>query len=185
MTRIRTTLVAVAGAALAASMASPATADSAVIGDKAGDLKGGFDIRSVTVDNNGGWITASSKHRNLKYGPKAPGGGISLFIDTIPKRKGPEFRFGGPVGFDGDYALVKMRNWKAVGDPLNCQLRYGVNYKRDVVNYGVTRRCLDRAFDHRVGAIRVAIKAAQSTKHGQPKVDWLPSAGHLSAPVLR
>ncbi|MGH3359932.1 MAG: hypothetical protein ACRDO7_14115 [Nocardioidaceae bacterium] len=185
MIRTRKLLAVVASVALAASVAAPADAASDTFKDKVGDIKGGFDIHSVHVKNDGAWVKVRTKHRNLKYGMDAPGGGVSVYIDTAKSRKGPEFRFGGPVGFDGDYSIVKVRRWKAVGGPLRCGLRFGVNYKAEVVRFAVKRRCMDRVYDHRVGKVRVAVHAAQSRAHGQPKVDWAPKRHRLYRAVAR
>lgn len=187
MTRTRRLLVAVASAVVAASVASPASAAERTFTDREGDIRGGFDIQSVRVVNTGPWIKIRSHHRNLRYGSTAPGGGVSVYIDTVRRRNGPEFRISGPVGFDGDYAIVRVRRWQTFGGPLRCGgLRFGVNYERDVVRFAVTRRCLDRAYDHRVGRIRVAVQAAQSrTGDGPSRVDWAPKRRTLYPAVPR
>jgi hypothetical protein len=186
MKHVRRLLVVVAAAVVAVSvMSPPASAAERTFTDRTGDVRGGFDVKSVRVVNTGKWIKVRTHHENLRKGPMAPGGGVSVFIDTARGRHGPEFRFSGPVGFDGDFAIVKVRHWKADGDALNCNLRFGVNYKRDVVHYAVTRRCLDRAFDHRVGKIRVAVKAAQNTASGDPRIDWAPKRRTLYPAVAR
>jgi hypothetical protein len=186
MRRIRTLLVAVAAVGLLASAAATANAEDQSFRDRKDDVRGGFDIHSVRVDNTGKWIKIRTHHRNLRYGATAPGGGVSVYIDTVRRRNGPEFRFSGPVGFDGDYAIVRVRRWTAGDDALNCRLRFGVNYKRDVVRFAVPRRCLDRAYDHRVGKIRVAVKAAQSRAGGgAPRVDWAPKRRTLYPAVPR
>ena len=184
MVGTRTALVAVASIALAASVAAPANADTVSFKDKAGDIKGGLDIHSVKVDNDGPRVGVKTTHRNLRYGPKAPGGSIAVYLDIAKKRKGPEFIIAGPVGSDGDYHISKMRKWKMVGAPLLCKgLRFRINYKRDIVRASAPRRCLDRAYDHKVGKIRAAVRASQSRKHGQPKYDWWPKRRHLSRAV--
>ena len=185
MKHVRRLLVVLATAVVAVSVVSPpASAAERTFTDRSGDLRGGLDIQSVRVVNTGKWIKIRTHHRNLRA--TAPTGSVSVFIDTARHRNGPEFRFSGPVGFDGDYGIVKVRRWKAVGDALNCGgQRFGVNYQRDVVHFSVTRRCLDRAYDHRVGKIRVAVKAAQNTASGDPRIDWAPKRRHLYPAVAR
>ncbi|UYM03801.1 hypothetical protein [Solicola gregarius] len=184
MVRKRSALAVIAAIALAASVSAPAGADTGVFKDKKGDIKGGLDIHSVRVDNDGPRVGVRSTHRNLKYGPKVRGGSAAAFIDIAAKRKGPEFIIAGPVGSDGDYHISKVRRWKMVGDPLACKgLRFHVNYKRDVVTFSAPRRCLDRAYDHKVGKIRAAVRASQNRAHGQPKNDWWPKRRHLSQAV--
>jgi hypothetical protein len=188
MTHTRRLLVAVASvAAVVASGISPASAAERTFTDREGDLRGGFDIESVRVVNTGNWIKIRSHHRNLRYGGQTPGGGVSVYISTVRRRNGPEFRISGPVGFDGDYAIIRVRRWEPVGGPLRCGgLRFGVNYERDVVRFAVTRRCLDRAYDHRVGKIRVAVMAAQNRRVGSvPRIDWAPKRRTLYPGVPR
>jgi hypothetical protein len=187
MTRFGRLFVVVATAAVvAASVISPAGAAERTFTDKKGDVLRGFDIQSVRVVNTGKWIKIRTHHRYLRYGG-AQNGGVSVYIDTVRKRRGPEFRFAGPVGFDGDYSLLRVRRWQPVGGPLGCRgLRFGVNYKRDVVRFAVTRRCLDRAYDHRVGKVRVAVMTAQNRAGGgAPRVDWAPKRRTLYPAVAR
>jgi hypothetical protein len=186
MTRISRFFVAVAAAAVAASVIAPAGAAESTFTDQHGDVRRGFDIQSVRVVNTGKWIKIRTHHRYLRYGG-AQNGGVAVYIDTVRKRKGPEFRIAGPVGFDGDYSILRVRHWKTVGGRLGCAgLRFGVNYKRDVVRFAVTRRCLDRAYDHRVGKVRVAVKTAQNRAGGgAPRVDWAPKRHTLYPAVAR
>jgi hypothetical protein len=185
MGHTRSLLVVAATAALAASVVTPANAAESTFTDRHGDVRGGFDIQSVRVANTGKWIKIRSHHRNLRNGGP-PTGGVTVYIDTAHRRKGPEFWFAGPVGFDGDFNIGKARHWKPIGQPLNCGgLRFGVSYQRDVVRFAVTRRCLDRAYDHRVGKIRVAVKAAQNTRSGTPRIDWAPKRRTLYPAVPR
>src|SRR5690606_24072250 len=108
------------------------------------------------------------------------------YIDIAKRRKGPEFRFAGPVGFAGDYNLVlTRRNWKPAGKALRCGLRFGVNYKRNDVRFAVKRRCMDRIYDQRIGKVRVAVRASQNRAHGKPKHDWAPKRHKLYPAVRR
>jgi hypothetical protein len=191
MTRKSRILVAAAATAtsvaLAGSVAAPASAAESNFTDARGDVRGGFDIRAVHVDNTGKWITVKTRHRNLRTGPTVQGGSVAVYIDTVRNRKGPEFRFAGPVGFDGDYNIVRVRHWRPVGDALTFRgQRFSVNYKRDVVRFAVTRKLLDRAYDHRVGKIRVAARSAQSRPNGDGvRTDWAPRKHRLYAAVPR
>ncbi|UYM03800.1 hypothetical protein [Solicola gregarius] len=186
MSVTRIALVGIAAIALAGSVAAPADADVAVVKDKRGDVSGQVDIRSVRVDNTGKWIDIRSHHRNLTYGPHAPGLGASLFIDTNGKRKGPEFIIGGPVGSDGDYHLSKLRGWNHFGRSLGCKMTYRVNYKRDVVRFAAKRPCLARAYDRPVNAIRVSVRISQENRHGPGTLtDWAPRFHRFHPPVGR
>jgi len=185
MTRTRKLLIGLASAAVvvAASAAAPASAADRTFTDQKDDVKGGFDIHAVRVVHTGNWIKIRTHHRNLRYGT-AQSGGISVYINTVRNGGGPEFRFSGPIGFDGDYGIVRVRHWKPIGDPLSCQSqRYRVNYKRDVVAFAVTRGCLARAIDMPIRGLRVAAKTAQSQANGAPRIDWAPKR-HKLYPVV-
>lgn len=188
MSRIRKALVVVASVVAATAVAAPASAEHDAFKDKHGDLRGGNDIQSVQVKNNWKRIKIRSTHRNLKYGPHAPGGSVASYIDTIRKRKGPEFRLAGPVGFDGDYALVKMRGWRKVVDTpdtgLRCRTSFKVNYKTDAVRMAVRPICLANAFDHTIGKIRVSVSAMQYRKGPGNGHDWAPRR-HRFGPAVR
>lgn len=174
--RVRRVFAVAATVAMSASVLAPASADTVAFKDKRGDLKSGLDVHTVRVDNDGPQISITTKHRNLRKGPKAIGGGVSAFIDIAPRRKGPEFIIAGPVGFDGDYHISKVRRWKMVGKPLRCKsLKFRVNYKRDTVRFAVGRPCLDRAYDQKIGKIRAAVRVVQQRRPGgHNKVDWAP-----------
>jgi hypothetical protein len=189
MTRKGRILIATVSAAvaLAASVNSPASAAESNFTDAKGDVRGGFDVRAVHVDNTGKWITVKSHHRNLRYGPSVRTGSVAVYLDTVRHRSGPEFRFFEPVGFDGEPNLMRVRDWKPVGDPVFLRgQRFSVNYKRDVVRFAVTRRLLDRVYDHRVGKIRVAVRTAQAAPRGNKvRVDWAPGRRQLFSAVPR
>lgn len=181
------TAATIASVALAASVAAPASAAVTNFADAKGDVRGGFDIRAVRVDNTGKWITVKTHHRNLRQGPSVQDGSIALYIDTVRHRKGPEFRFVGPIGFDGDYNIVRVRHWRPVGDAVTFRgQRFHVNYQRDAVRFAVTRKLLDRVYDHRVGKIRVAVRTAQDKPHGDGvRIDWAPRQHRLYPAVSR
>jgi hypothetical protein len=178
MSRIRKLLVAAASVAVVASVAAPASAAEQTFTDDRG-FRGGFDIHSVRVVNTGDWVKIRTHHDNLRYGT-TQNGGVSVYINTIRHMNGPEFRFSGPVGFDGGYSLLKVRDWKPISGVSrnDCDAddyRFGVNYQRDVVSFAVTRGCLARAFDMPIRKLRVAVAASQNrAEGGMPRVDWAP-----------
>lgn len=190
MTYKRAVFATVAATALAFSAAAPADAARDTFTDRAGDLKGGMDIRSVQVKNNQKLIRIRSTHRNLKYGPHSPHVSVAFFIDTIRDRKGPEFRLAGPIGFDGDYALVKMRGWKRViddtrGPGLPCRVSFTANYRTEAVRMSVRPVCLANAFDHAVGKVRVSVQATQARKGPGSGHDWAPRRHRFYPAVTR
>lgn len=178
--RVRSFFASAATVALTASVVAPASADTDTFKDKHGDLNGGYDIRSVRVDNDGRQISIRSKHRNLRHSAKH-GGSVGAYIDISPRRKGPEYIIAGGVGFNSDYNISKVRHWKMVGPRLRCgSLKFHINYKRDTVRMAASRRCLSRSYDQEIRRIRVAVLASQNRRHGNhPKVDWAPKRRHF------
>lgn len=176
MVRHASILAGVASIALAAGLASPASADIDRFHDKKNDVNRQIDVRGVRVDNTGRWIDIRTHHRNLTYGKPASNSSVVLYLDTNRKRRGPEFVMAGPVGFDGDYHLSKMKpRWGKVTKTLRCKVTFRVNYKRDVVRFATKRGCLAHAYKRRVNRIRVSVAGWQARHHGKKEVtDWAP-----------
>jgi len=187
MSHITKIVMVVASAALVATgTTAPAQADQHTFKDRRGDLRSGLDVRTVKVTNNGPWIKFRSRHRNLKYGPHVRGGVVAFFIDTIPRRKGPEFKLYTPVGFHSEYYLMKTRRWKTVppGMGLGCRIKANINYRKDAVWFAVKRVCLANAYLRKVGRIRVSVRATQIRK-GPNRRDWAPKRRHFYPAVLK
>ncbi|MBA2954030.1 hypothetical protein GON03_06840 [Nocardioides sp. MAH-18] len=165
---MRTSLAAVAAAALTLALAAPAHADRYGVDDPV-DTFHGSDVTALTVVNGPQNLTITTQHEGLRPVP-ATGSRGTVFIDTDPSDRGPEFvltasytrsfRFmlRATDGFDrstwgdaveqGDYALhvdydrdqVRVRiSQAALGSPSSVRVAVGVSGKRtDGTRTGLT-----------------------------------------------
>ncbi len=107
--------------ALAIALAAPAQAETTSFDDGADTTASLQDILTVSVNHRADTatvkITFTDLRRNSQGGPSS----IGIFLDTNQDRTGPEFRLGSGLQNGTDYQLVRMRNWRPVGEPKSCQ----------------------------------------------------------------
>jgi hypothetical protein len=108
---------------------------------------GPMDIHRVSVANEKR-LQVRVKVEDLQ--PKA-GASAALWIDTDKERKGPEFVIGSGL-YDSDWQLSRADGWKAVGDPLNCDVDQALRYKKDVISWTTGKDCLGTYTAVRVSA---------------------------------
>jgi hypothetical protein len=125
--------------------APAATADTRTFRDDA-RTAGPMDIRSVSVRNEQR-LTLRIVVDDLQ---RRPGRSASAWIDTDPRRPGPEYVIGSGL-FDSDWQISRARNWKVAGDgPLSCPVGQTLVYDRDVIRWTTGTRCLGRYSSVRV-----------------------------------
>ncbi|UPK74919.1 hypothetical protein MU582_21200 [Nocardioidaceae bacterium SCSIO 66511] len=147
-----------AGFLLVGTLGAPVDANVRKFRDKRGDAKGSIDITKVRVDN-------STKHRNkvvvrVKQRGFRSGGLVEVYLDTKPKRKGPEFRLTGYVG--SEYAMRRMKSWKKPGSVVKCP-----GYAMKMVGKGKTRAVFKRGCIGKPGKVRVAVHTNRGNRS-----DW-------------
>jgi hypothetical protein len=180
---MNTTKKALAGAAAAAfvlGLAAPATAATSTFDDAHGDVAHGVDLQSVTVVNEKN-VRIVIRHADLRRSYKSGASG-TVFLDTDPSAKGPEFAFTGGFFEGADYALIKTDGWK-VGRravPLTCSYEMHLDYAHDVTRMRMSRACLDQP-----GKVRVAVKVGGEQADGDIVRDWLGSRRELTPWVAR
>lgn len=156
-------------ALLAITAAGPATANTGNFGDNA-SMAGPMDIQRVTVKNEKR-LTIRVIVEDLQ---KKGGRSASVRIDTNAKAAGPEF-----VVFSGlresDWQIVRVKNWKTTGGPLNCPSDQGLNYADDVIRWTTGPACLGK-----YGAVRVS-----ATTQGAGETDHSPGAKSFHSWVKR
>ena len=163
--------VAAAGAAVVAgvlALAGPAAADIGGFDDDLGDVRHGVDLRSVSVVNEKN-VRVVLHHDNLVRSYKS-GAGMTVWLDTVPAERGPEFAFTGGLFEGADYALIRTEGWKfgRTAEPLTCSYEMKLNYKDDITRIRMSRACLDKP-----GKVRVAVKASGEQRDGDIVTDWL------------
>lgn len=169
-TRLIQTTVAAAFLAVAVSGASPARAEAASIVDGADTTGSLNDIRKVLVDYSDGTLRTVVKVTDLRTSSDGGPASMSLFVDTDPTTKGPEFRLGTGLYAGTDYQLVRMAGWKPTGDPLACRHRVTLRPGKDRIVFGIGRACLGSP-----DQVRIGVKMTDLWDASHPMHDWLSS----------
>jgi hypothetical protein len=166
-----------------AAFAPAALADSNRFTDARGDIAQGADIQAVRVFNSNATLRVNVKHRDLVRSFRS-GSSISVFLDTDPARRGPEFVFTGATFSGGDYALLPARGFRASSDtqvPLHGgSYLMRLDYARDIA-----RITIDQVVLGSPAAVRVEVKTGAEGV-GQPnEVDWLGTPRSFTPRVER
>ena len=109
-TTAQKSLVGAAAAAFVLGLAGPATAATATFEDASGDVAHAVDLQSVRVVNEKN-VRIALQHDDLRPSFKSGASG-TVFLDTDPSEKGPEYAFAGGYFEGADYALIKTDGWK-------------------------------------------------------------------------
>ncbi|MDN4160944.1 hypothetical protein [Nocardioides abyssi] len=176
-------LAATAAAALVLSVPGAASAATATVTDKAGDIGPGVDLLSVKVVNGKQNVRVVTTHRNLVPSYRSQAGG-KVFLDTDPDDPGPEYALVGGY-FDGtDYILLEVDGWNTNKDgiePVDCSYRSRLDYEAEMVRSRFSQDC----FDDDGTDVRVEVKVSGAKKGGGMAVDWLGTPRTFSAPVAQ
>lgn len=157
-------------------VAGTATADAAAFRDARGDMSQGADIHKVRVVNEKR-VRVKVTHRDLVRSFRS-GSSIAVYIDTDPKRSGPEYVLQGATFEGGDYALLKADGFQAAGN-RQAPLHGGSYLMRLDFDRDVARIAIDRVVLGNPGKVRVAVKTGAemlpkgSRTPGPTEVDWL------------
>lgn len=167
LTRRSRTAVALAAAATAVvTSVAPASAETYRTNDGADATASLTDMRKVRITHGTDNVTVRITYPNLKKRGQAS---QTVYLDKNPDRRGPEFALTTPLFSGSDYALVKMRKWKVVGDgPIACDYSVDLRWRRDVVVVEIDRECLGSPDELRVG---LRMRDVYDASH--PITDWL------------
>lgn len=160
-------MIALAAAAVSTVtlLSSPAHAESATFRDRAGDVRGGSDLRSVAVSNGADNLRLTLSFRNLKR-LDSSGAGASVYLDTdgIP---GPEYVLGLGLSDGTDYQLSRTDSWdprKTKGVAV-CQVRVRLNYTAESAKVRIDKDCFVKVPGD--GDVRVEVRSGARIN------DWL------------
>lgn len=158
-----------AAAVLTLGLAGPASAETTSETDPA-DVGGASltDIRRVTLNHATQQVFTKVRFTDLKATSEAGPSGMTVFIDTRPRRKGPEFRLDTPLQSGSDYQLSRTDGWSTTGDPLSCDHSLKLKWAEDVAVLRVARACLGNR-----AKVRVAVKMVDLYDGSHPVTDWL------------
>jgi hypothetical protein len=165
--------------ALLATTAGPASAERLGLDDPA-DVGGASlsDILAVTAVHAREKVVVRVDFAELE--PTSDGGpsSLSVFVDTDPSAKGPEFQVGAGLQEGTDYQLVRMVGWKPVGEPLTCSHAVRISFDANRARTRISRECLGDP-----AKVRVGVKMTDLYDGSHPVVDWLGKRRYLSIPI--
>lgn len=164
-------LVALATLLLGAALA-PASAEQATYPDPADATASLNDIRRVAVDHDADRLSVRVKVVDLRRRSDAGPAGLTIRIDTRSGRPGPEFRLTTGLYAGTDYQLMRVRDGKAVGQPLTCTHAVRLGFARDVVRFSADHECLGAP-----ARARVSVKMTDLYDGSHPITDWLGEPG--------
>jgi hypothetical protein len=121
----------------------------------------GADLHQVVVRNEKR-VVLTFRHQDVRAGYYA---GVSAYIDTTKRRPGPEYGIGGGIGGGSDWQLWRTRRWRSVSEPINCPTELNVDYRNDISQFVIPRRCIGFP-----GRVRVSVVA--NDEDGDR--DWAP-----------
>lgn len=157
-------VLAATATALAATIA-PAQAETVVVADGADATASLTDMLNVRITHGEQKVTVRTTFPNLRKRGSAV---QTVFLDKNPGRRGPEFALTTPLFSGSDYALVRMRKWKATSGSLRCDYSVDLRWRRDVAVVTIDRGCLGEPDELRVG---LRMKDRHDASH--PVTDWL------------
>jgi hypothetical protein len=178
--RFRRTAVACLGAALVLTTAAgPASAERLGLDDPA-DVGGASlsDILAVTAVHVPKKLVVRVDFAELEPTSDAGPSSLAVFVDTDPAAKGPEFRVGMGLQAGSDYQLVRMEDWKPVGEALTCSHVVAINFDTNRVRARISRACLGNP-----EKVRIGVKMTDLYDGSHPVVDWLGKPRYLSIPI--
>lgn len=178
--RFRRPVVALLGAVvLLATAVGPASAERLGLDDPA-DVGGASlsDILAVTAVHAPKKLVVRVDFAELEPTSDAGPSSLSVFVDTDPSVKGPEFRVGMGLQEGTDYQLVRMKGWKPVGEPLTCAHAVRIDFDANRVRARVSRACLGNP-----AKVRIGVKMTDLYDGSHPVVDWLGKRRYLSIPI--
>ncbi|MDP2774555.1 MAG: hypothetical protein Q8O61_13460 [Nocardioides sp.] len=158
-----------ATAVLALGLAGPASAESTSKTDPA-DVGGASltDIRRVTLNHGTKQVITKVRFTDLVRTSEAGPSGMTIYFDTRPGRKGPEYRLDTGLQSGTDYQLSRVKSWTAPGEPLACDHSLRLGWATDVATLRVARKRLGNP-----AKVRVGVKMVDLYDGSHPVTDWL------------
>lgn len=163
-TRLKSLLVATI-VATGLAVTPPAHAQSLALDDGADAWPSPTDIRKVRVGHGTENVKVRTTFPDLMKNGHAT---LTVFIDTDVDRRGPEYGVVLPLFSGSDYVLRRMRKWKPVGKPVDCDYRGRFAWKKDFVRVRFDRDCF-----HDADQVRVGLKMRDHFDASHPIIDWL------------
>lgn len=169
-----------AGTAATLALAAPAMAATIAVSDPA-DIQHGVDLLKVKLADEDQELRVTLTHINLRKSFRTGAGG-SVYFDTDPADKGPEYVFAGGFFEGTDYLLSRTEGFGADqwGKAVGCDYRMRLDYAEEKTRIRMDQGCLGD-----VDQVRVAVKVAGQRSDGTTLVDWLGEPREFTAWVPR
>ena len=157
----------VAAAALTATLiASPAHAEYYSIEDPADASASLSDMYGMRVRHGAEVVNVGVTFADLRRNSAA---GLSVFVDTVRTRPGPEFVLSSGLGDGTDYALTKARRWQGYGEHIDCDYEARVKWGMDRFRTLISPDCFGSPEE-----LRVSVKMGDVADASHPVTDWVP-----------
>jgi hypothetical protein len=155
-------------AALALTQTTAANADGIGVSDPK-DLGHGVDLRSVEVEHQARAVVVTTTHTNLRPSYRTGSSG-SVFLDTDPDDRGPEYLFTGGFFRGTGYMLLEVDGFSdSSPEPVEGSYRMRVDYDAEHVRFRMSREALGSP-----DQVRVAVRVAGTRTDGSDTpTDWL------------
>ncbi len=144
---------------------APAHAEQVAVADPADSSQSNNDLRRAVFVHGADDVTVRVSVTDLR---KQDNAGVIVYFDKRAKRRGPEFTLGVPLYQTSDeYVVYRAKAWRAIGDPVECDVTTRQRWKKDVVVVRGSRACFgdpDR--------LRFAVRMSDSSP-GDAAVDWV------------
>lgn len=169
-------IVSLAAAALSAVvLAVPAQAEVYRIDDPADATASLTDITGLEVDHGNANVLVKVRFRELVRSSAA---GVSVYLDTDPADKGPEYVLSSGLNDGTDYMLSRAQGWRGSDDQVLCDYSARPKWGQDVFRAVISRACLDD-----VAEVRVSVRMTDQADGSHPVVDWAPRRHRWTLPV--
>lgn len=148
-------------------LAAPAHAEYYSIDDPADVPASRADVLAMTAKHGDERIAVSFQFDDLRRGT---GAGITIYLDTAPGRRGPEYVLTSGLGAGTDHVLTRARRWRRSGGPLACDHEVRIRWNVDRLRAVIDRDCLAEP-----DAVRVSARMVDHEDSSDPTVDWVPA----------
>ena len=160
--------LAVAGLTLGLlGLAGPADAERYAIDDPADASGSRNDIHGLTLVHGEKRVRFVIAVDDLR--PRSDAG-ATLFLDTDPQDKGPEYALGTGLSSGTDYGLTRVEGWEdRDGKILGCDYDLKLKYRTDQVVGSIKRSCLKNP-----DTVAASVKMVDTADASHPIRDWAP-----------
>ena len=173
--RTRIALTASSALVLAGLVAAPAHAEFYEIDDPADASASVSDVYGLYAQHGRENLLVKVRFNDLMRSSAA---GVSIYIDSDRRTKGPEYVLSSGLGNGTDYVLTSARRWRGSDNRINCDYSARPRWGKDVFRAVISRDCFGRT-----RKVRVSVKMVDQADGSHPVVDWVPRRHRWSLPI--